>query len=576
LIIAILLLAVLITGLVSFQVISTYNDQNNRAFLLSAGALVMQRLAAGESISQAASDTLTVFNQRDQKLRITLVNRQGVVLYDNEADSSQMDNHLFRAEVAYTFKTQTVGVAIRRSGTLDTEMIYVAQYDAAGDQVIRTAMPVYHSRTGLYEMIMTLVIVLATALVVLSIIASLAARWIVRPLQELQQAAQDMADGHYDVRIHRLHQGDNEIAVLSESFNAMAGQLETTVRSLEERNARLDVIFNTMAEPMLAVTDNCAVTFMNQRARDVFGRDLDPAKAVYPLLLITHSVETEKLVARALAECKPVRSELSLETVQGKGTYLVIASPVLAHTTDGVILTFHDMTEPHRLQRMRSEFVANVTHELRTPLTSIRGFIETLREGAIQKPEVADRFLEIIDIEAERLHKLISDILALSEIEDLKSEKNLETFDLNAQLDDVAVLLDDTAHEAKVSLVVLDNDQPLLVQANRSRIKQVLINLADNAIKYNRPGGKVYVSAGRNPDGLVCIKVRDTGVGIAREHQDRIFERFYRVDKSRSRELGGTGLGLSIVKHIAQLYGGYATVESSEGEGATFTVCLKI
>ncbi|MEI8200921.1 MAG: ATP-binding protein [Eubacteriales bacterium] len=239
----------------------------------------------------------------------------------------------------------------------------------------------------------------------------------------------------------------------------------------------------------------------------------------------------------------------------------------------------HELEEKNErlaeLQQMRSEFVANVSHELKTPLTSIRGFVDTLRNGKIEDPAVQGRFLEIIDIEAERLHQLISDILQLSEIEGMKNDQELQKFDLSALLDDVATLLDDKASERHVQIVVEDSEV-LPVLASQYRIKQILINLVDNAIKYNKPGGRVYIRATREPDQIVAIRVRDTGDGIPAEHLARVFERFYRVDKSHSREMGGTGLGLSIVKHIAQLYEGTATVESIEGEGSTFTVRLRI
>jgi two-component system phosphate regulon sensor histidine kinase PhoR len=227
------------------------------------------------------------------------------------------------------------------------------------------------------------------------------------------------------------------------------------------------------------------------------------------------------------------------------------------------------------LQEMRSEFVANVSHELKTPLTSIRGFVDTLRNGHINDPAVQARFLEIIDIEAERLHQLISDILQLSEIEGMENDLELQKFDLSALLDDVATLLDDKATERHVSIIVEDSES-LPVLASQYRVKQILINLVDNAIKYNRTGGRVYIRATREPDKIVSIRVRDTGEGIPPEHLSRVFERFYRVDKSHSREMGGTGLGLSIVKHIAQLYDGSATVESEQGVGSTFIVRLRI
>jgi len=239
----------------------------------------------------------------------------------------------------------------------------------------------------------------------------------------------------------------------------------------------------------------------------------------------------------------------------------------------------HELEEKNvrlaELQQMRSEFVANVSHELKTPLTSIRGFVDTLRNGSIEDKAVQERFLEIIDIEAERLHQLISDILQLSEIEGMETDLELQKFDLSALLDDVATLLDDKATERHVSIIVEDCEN-LPVLASKYRIKQILINLVDNAIKYNKPGGRVYIRATREPDKMIAIRVKDTGEGIPAEHLARVFERFYRVDKSHSREMGGTGLGLSIVKHIAQLYDGTAVAESQEGVGSTFTVRLHI
>jgi two-component system phosphate regulon sensor histidine kinase PhoR len=282
------------------------------------------------------------------------------------------------------------------------------------------------------------------------------------------------------------------------------------------------------------------------------------------------------LVARAISGGTAVSDELTLMTVAGPRQYAVIASPFRSSQSGGAILTFHDVGELRKTQKIRSDFVANVTHELKTPLTSIRGFIETLRQGAINKPEVAGHFLDIIDIEAERLHKLINDVLVLSEIEYLKTEKDTESFDIRTVIDEVVVLLDESAAEKKVSLISDDEEQPVWVKANSYRIKQILINLIENAIKYNRTNGRVYIHVFRDAQQKLVLRVRDTGIGIAAEHQDRIFERFYRVDKSRSRELGSTGLGLSIVKHIAQLYGGYATVRSEPGVGSEFTVLLDI
>ncbi len=227
------------------------------------------------------------------------------------------------------------------------------------------------------------------------------------------------------------------------------------------------------------------------------------------------------------------------------------------------------------IQQMRSEFVDNVSHELKTPLTSIRGFVETLRSGTVKDPKTQARFLEIIDIEAERLHQLISDILELSEIEGMENNIEEDHFDLTSLLEDCCMLLADKAASKEVLLLV-DSHEILPVTASRYRVKQILINLLDNSIKYNHRGGTVWLSARREPDQFISIRIKDNGPGIDEEHIPRIFERFYRVDKSHSREMGGTGLGLSIVKHIAQLYQGSATVESTPGMGSTFIIRLRI
>ena len=218
--------------------------------------------------------------------------------------------------------------------------------------------------------------------------------------------------------------------------------------------------------------------------------------------------------------------------------------------------------------------LANVTHELRTSIHS--WFIDTLKACSFKDQQTPRRFLDIIDIEAERLEHLIDDILALSEIEENKTEKNISTFDLHELVDDVAVLLDDYASEHNVALIPEPGEGTLMVTANEERLKQILINLTDNAIKYNRPGGRVYLSVSRKNPKRVRIEVRDTGIGIPAEQVSRIFERFYRVDHSRSRDLGGTGLGLSIVKHIARLYEGKAFVHSEPGKGSTFFVDLTL
>ena len=294
---------------------------------------------------------------------------------------------------------------------------------------------------------------------------------------------------------------------------------------------------------------------------------------------------------------------MTLRMPYGSRRFRLVASPVQTDPARGIIvLSFTDITDSYQAEEMRSEFVANVTHELRSPLTSIRGFIETLRSKQDLKLETVRHFVNIIDVEAERLEYLINDILFLSAIENETTERNITDFDLSELIDEVVVLLDDYAHENKVYLLPELDDSVLNVRADRDRIKQILINLIDNAIKYNEIGGKVWITVRDATESeqnaaeadeaeisysdtdryavsrlrMIVLTVRDNGLGIPADQQDRLFERFYRVERSRSRELGGTGLGLSIVKHIARLYHGYATVESTLGQGSAFHVFLRI
>ena len=576
LIILVLFVAVMTTGVVASQVTRQLNDQNNRDYLLAAARTVQQKLADGLAIDQASLQTIRIFSRGDNPCRVTAVNRQGVVLFDSEADQELMDNHLFRPEINMAFQQRGIGSAIRRSTTLNVYMLYMAVYDSQTDLVIRTAIPLSASQEGIFDIILTIILVMAGSLVLMAASGMFLARVISRPLISLQTAARAVSNGDYSARVTELRPDSGELSTLAEDFNKMAGQLQSVFRDLGDKNTRLDVILNSMNDPLLVVAPDLSVTYLNRSARFVFGRALDPKNAVFPLYLLTHSKEADQLARNSFDIDQPLSAECVIQTGREMSLYNIMASPIRSGIFEGIILTFRDIGETRKIQKLRSEFVANVTHELRTPLTSIRGFIETLKRGAISQPDVAGRFLEIIDIEAERLHRLISDILILSEIEDLSEDKEIEDFDINALVDDVIVLLDDAASARQISLIAENAEEPLLVHANRFRIKQVLINLADNAVKYNYEGGKVYLRAERILPDTVRLIVRDNGPGIPREDQERIFERFYRVDRSRSRELGGTGLGLSIVKHIAQLYNGSARVISHAGEGSTFIVDLKI
>ncbi len=572
---AIAVIAVLITGLVSFDVISQYNDEAAHRYLTSMSRIVASELDDGSSPQQSADKALAAFADDSNKLRITIAEIDGTVIYDNQADPGTMDNHADRPEIINAVRTGSVGSAIRSSDTVGEDMLYLAIVSDS-NMIVRTSMLLNAHRSAIFSMIRTSVIVLLIVVASLALAGLLLLKHITRPLSSLHEAAVSMGRGDLTARVLLPEDDENEMSRLAQAYNSMAARLQSTMEELADRKARLDAILDSITDPVLAVGERCAVTFLNAHAKDVFGRRIDPDEAVYPLVLITHDPNTERLAEEAMSSQKTVSRELNLNTEQGEIIFHVTASPLKGSQSVGAIITFHDISEARKAQKMRSDFVANVTHELKTPLTSIRGFIETLRRGAISDSKVAERFLEIIDVEAERLHQLINDILILSEIEQQTLDKEAENFDLNSLIDEAAVLLDDKAVSRDISIVVQQDDDQLPVKASRNRVKQILLNLIDNAISYGNEGGKVFVEAARRADGMLELKVIDDGPGIPKEHQDRIFERFYRVDKSRSREAGGTGLGLSIVKHIAQLYHGQASVTSEPGMGSTFTIVIDI
>lgn len=572
---AITVIAVLITGLVSFDIISQYNDEAAHRYLTSMSRIVAAELNGGSAPQQAADAALSAFADDSNKLRITIAEIDGTVVYDNQADPLTMDNHADRPEIIHAVRTGSVGSAIRSSDTVGEDMLYLAIISDS-NMIVRTSMLLNAHRSAIFSMIRTSVVVLLIVVAALALAGLLLLKYITRPLSSLHEAAVAMGQGDLSARVLLPEDDENEMSRLAQAYNSMAAKLQSTMEELADRNARLDAILDSITDPVLAVGERCAVTFLNAHAKGVFGRSIDPDEAVYPLVLITHDPSTERLAEEAMSSQKTVSRELSLNTEQGDIIFYVTASPLKGSQNIGAIITFHDISEARKAQKMRSDFVANVTHELKTPLTSIRGFIETLRGGAISDSKVAVRFLEIIDVEAERLHQLINDILILSEIEQQTLDKEAENFDLNSLIDEVAVLLDDKAVSRDISIIVQQEEEQLPVKASRNRVKQILLNLIDNAVSYGTEGGKVFVEAARRADGMLELKVSDDGPGIPKEHQDRIFERFYRVDKSRSRDAGGTGLGLSIVKHIAQLYHGQATVTSEPGKGSTFTIILDI
>ena len=502
-------------------------------------------------------------------LRITLIAEDGTVLGDSEADPAQMGSHAARPEVEQALRTGQ-GSDIRRSDTTGEREMYraVAQAMPDGSRVVFRASL---SLAGEGQMQATLwgcgLIGIFMGLIVALVAAHYSAGRMVRPLQELAAAARRIAAGEPGVRVAAA---PDEMGELSQAFNRMSEQLAAAHAELKYNSERLAGLLQGMDDGVIALDAEGRITLLTRRAQELLGAV--PAAASRLTECGGNYLAVQGLLDRAAREGEPVRDTLVLA---GPPERILQAYAARVNETreGGALAVLSDVTRIRKLEIMRSEFVANVTHELKTPLTSIRGYIELLKSGP-RDEETARSFYEIIEIEAERLQKLTDDILQLSEIESGARDPENETAGIRETAERIAESLRPEAEERGVSFRI-EAEPGLRVGASPRRLHQLLKNLMENGMKYNRPGGTVTVTAAKER-GVAVIRVADTGIGIPAEHLDRIFERFYRVDKGRSRAQGGTGLGLSIVKHIVSLYGGDIQVESEVGSGTTFTVRLPL
>jgi two-component system phosphate regulon sensor histidine kinase PhoR len=410
---------------------------------------------------------------------------------------------------------------------------------------------------------LALVIVIA---VVFTFVFSYGVRVLIsRPLREIATVSKKLAAGNLDQRLPIT--GDEEIVVLGTSLNAMAQILSARMQALSDGKQQLELILQAMGQGVMVLDREGRITLTNSSLLKVLGTDRDLARRT-PLEVFRRP-ELENAV-RAVLAGEPVQT---LEITTGSNHVLQAGvSPVTnaAGAVDSAVVVFHDLTEIRRLERMRRDFVANVSHEFKTPLTSIRGYTETLLSGAKDDPSIAVDFLNTIQRNAQHLEMLVSDLLKLARLEsEVPSDRDV--IDLKPMIEDVIASRRSAIHEREVK-VVLECPETQ-IHADRSRLYTALANLIDNAIHYNKPGGEVRINA-EIEDGYLFLAVVDTGQGIPSEELPRIFERFYRVDKSRGRDSGGTGLGLSIVKHAIESQGGTITVTSRLGTGSAFTIRL--
>jgi two-component system phosphate regulon sensor histidine kinase PhoR len=511
------------------------------------------------------------------RVRLTVILTDGRVVGDSEEKPAAMDNHRDRPEIAAALAGR-VGSSIRFSSTLDHSRMYVAIPVFSGDTLNEPAFVVRNSVSlatlatlmrGVYGKI-------ALAGLVLTLLAGatsfLLSRSISRALGRLQKGAEAFADGNLD---RQLHVADTtEIATVAEAMNHMARQLGDRFGTIESQRNELEAVLSSMVEGVLAVDTNENVISLNQAGARLLEQDQHKSLG-RSIQEVGRNPDLTFMAQEALAGAGPIERDIRLgpagdRWVQVHATGLVEKEELPI----GALLVMNDITGIHRLENMRRDFVANVSHELKTPITSIKGYVETLIDAPPPDSEGIDRFLAIINRQADRLDSIITDLLSLSRLEKNTDTGGIELhcLPLRPVLERVVrdLITRDPSAERNVTLIC---DGKLRADINPPLVEQAVSNLLENALKYSPDDSPVTLSCDKDEDG-VYIKVCDTGPGIASEHLPRLFERFYRVDKARSRRMGGTGLGLAIVKHISQAHRGRVTVTSELGVGSTFTIIL--
>jgi two-component system phosphate regulon sensor histidine kinase PhoR len=510
-------------------------------------------------------------------LRVTFIFPDGTVAGDSDENPSQMDNHADRPEVMEALAGEA-GSSVRYSATVKANLMYVALPVTPKNQlmgVVRLSIPLTVIDETLKGMLWK--IVLAGLLIALAAtpVSLYISRRISQPLSEMKDNAERFASGKLDSRMRV--EGPDDVIRLAEALNAMAAQLDDRIHTVTAQRNEQEAILSSMVEGVVAVDSNQNILSLNRAAANLLDVSSELASG-QPVAMVMRNKQLQEFVNKALSSSETVEKDIVFHRGESGQVLNVIGTALrdVNQSPIGAVIVLNDVTRLKRLENMRRDFVANVSHELKTPITSIKGFVETLLGGALDDPEDSKRFLEIVASQADRLNAIIDDLLSLSQLEQ-DSEKStivIEERELKPVLEMAIQACASKASEKTVQ-VDLNCQENITAQINAQLFEQAVVNLVDNAVKYSLPSTQVQVEVTVGNDELT-VSVLDEGRGIEKEHFPRLFERFYRVDSDRSREMGGTGLGLAIVKHIVQVHGGSVSVASTVGKGSIFRIHLPL
>ncbi len=575
------LIIFLILFLFAFLVIGQLKDYDislTKERLLTAATLVSEVLEP--SIDNGnPSEIQRLVSELGQKtgVRITVIGENGAVLGDSARNPAEMDNHLGRPEVKEAIAND-IGESIRYSETLEREMLYAAiPYRAYGNKiraVIRTSLPLSFLQSSIHP-VERKVIYLGGILTVVALLLSMAvSKTLSSSLRGIINTSEELAKGNLDISVP-VTSGKSEISKISAALSRMAQKLNELFKQLSKEKNQLEAVLSAMSEGVMVVSREGRVIIINSALKKMFSLKDDPTSKQYWEIL--RNRELTKLVESVLEKWMPGSREI-FYLYPDERHYFVNVIPLDSPDREVIVVMF-DITDFKRLEKIKADFIANVSHELRTPLTAIKGYTETLEEEAYESPEDQKHFVRIIKRHTDRLINLVSDLLVLSEVEsrDSLSKENpasdFEEINMNELIKSSLDALRSKAQEKGIDVSFRSDTDVCRLKANRFLLEQMFINLIDNAVKYTPENGKIEIRASRE-NSHILTEISDNGIGIPKEHLPRIFERFYRVDKTRSRNLGGTGLGLSIVKHIVIMHGGRIEVHSEEGKGSKFSITL--
>lgn len=575
------LLFIVFSGLFLYMASSIIEEQaieqqgeDLQAQLLTLSSQVDEEVLSKEGLSELQGRLTGTAEQISE--RITLMDLNGEVIYDSHAAEGTMENHADRPEFQQVIQGEAVGTYNRTSESTGDVLYYAAtsivDENNTSIGVLRLSKSVDEMAGVTDQLIQAILTFIGISVLVAVLFTHYWTRKIGDPIEEIKQVAGHLSHQKYDARYRSASY--KEIDELGETVNELAVNLDAQMQEIRQNDKRLRELLNHLVIGVMLLNENREVTMVNPVMNEILGINLY-GKLGHDYAEVVKSSGLIELIEKAYAKEETQNNEISFYFQDEKIVDAnVVPIPGRLQGTTNFIVLLYDITEIRRLEKVRTDFVANASHELRTPVTALKGFSETLLDGAMNDQEVLVEFLEIMHKESSRLDAMVQDILQLSKLEQKQAQMNQEEVNVKEVVEEVFQILHQKAELKEIPLI-LDERFSLKIEADHDQLKQILLNLVGNAVSYTPEKGTVEVITKKQGNEAI-IEVKDTGIGIPEEEQGRVFERFYRVDKARSRNAGGTGLGLSIVKWLVDSMDGRIELKSKLGEGSCFMICLPI